>query len=251
MDMKYGRLKQNIFLKGLRDIKNEGFLFFAIKTWRFFYHKYLKFRAEKIVDNLRKKPMEFFYFQGKKLEYLLHPYNISWANERSIEIPIVLNYIKNSKAKKIIEAGSVLKNYTKAEWLIVDKFEKGEGILNEDLVDFKLKEKYDFVVSISTLEHVGFDDENNPEKIIRVIENMKSWLNKNGKIIATMPLGYNKFMDNLIFNGNLGFSKIYFMKRINKNNKWIETSIDKIKGVKYGYPYNNANAIAIGVWRKI
>jgi hypothetical protein len=248
--MKYGRLKQNVFLKGLTDIKNQGFIFFFKKSYRFFQHKILKIFANRMVHRLRKREKEFFSFQGGKLEYLIHPYNLSWINERTVEVPIVLDQIKESNTKRILEVGAVLQHYVNSKWNVLDKFEKGNNILNEDIIDFKPGIKYDLIVSISTLEHVGYDDTNNPEKISRAIDAMKCWLNKNGKIIATMPLGYNKYMDKLIFSGKLGFDKMYFMKRISKKNKWKQVNMDGIKGVKYNYPYNNANAVAIGIYHR-
>ncbi|MDP3027338.1 MAG: hypothetical protein Q8N63_06525 [Nanoarchaeota archaeon] len=247
---KYGRLKKNILSKSIRDIKQEGLLFFIKKTYRFFLHKILGLFSKMIVRNLKKKPKDFFYFEGKKLEYLIHPYNLTWINERTIEIPIVLEYIKNSNPDKIIEAGAVLRHYTTAPWKVVDKFENGNNIINEDLVNFNPKEKYDLIISISTLEHVGFDDENNPVKIVNTMENMKKWLNKNGRMIVTMPIGYNKYMDNLVFSNKPYFNKIYFMKRINRKNKWIEASIDEAREARYNYPYNNANAVVICIWEK-
>ena len=248
--VKYGRFNDNILNKSLRDIKKEGFLFFIKKTYRFFQHRILKIFANNMVNRLRKSKKEFFYFQGKKLEYLIHPYNLSWINERTVEIPIVLDYIKNLKAKHMIEVGAVLRNYIEVNWDVLDKFEKGKNIINQDIVDFKPEKKYDLIMSISTLEHVGFDDTNQPEKIITAINKMKTWLNKKGKMVATMPLGYNKYMDDLIFSNNLGFNKMYFMKRINRKNTWIEVDMEKVKKSKYNYPYNNANAIIVGIWEK-
>ena len=245
--VKYGRFNDNILNKSLRDIKQEGFLFFIKKTYRFFQHRILRIFANQIVQALRKSKKEFFYFQKKKLEYLIHPYNLSWINERTVEVPIALNYIKDSKAKSIIEVGAVLPNYVPVHWDVLDKFEKGKNIINQDIVDFKPRRKYDLIMSISTLEHVGFDDTNEPEKIIAAINKMKTWLNKNGKMIATMPLGYNLYMDGLIFSNNLGFNKMYFMKRINRKNRWIQVDMEKVKKSKYNYPYNNANAIVIGI----
>jgi hypothetical protein len=245
---KYGRLKENILYKSLRDIKHEGFLFFIKKTYRFFEHRVLKIFAKNIVKNILKKPKECFSFQGRALEYLIHPYNLTWINERTVEVPIVLDKIKESKAKSILELGAVLPNYTDVSWDVVDKFEKGKNTINQDIIDFKPTKKYDLIVSISTLEHVGHDDEDNPEKINAAIEKLKTLLNKKGKIIVTMPLGYNKYMDNLIFTDKIGFNKMFFMKRINRKNKWIEVGIDKVREARYNYPYNNANAVFIGVY---
>jgi hypothetical protein len=246
--MKYGRLDDNILSKSLRDLKQEGFLFFIKKTYRFFLHKILNVFAYNITADLNRRPKSYFHFEGKELPYLIHPYNLSWVNERTVEIPVILDYIKNSKAKNILEVGAVLKHYTKINWEILDKFEKGTGITNQDIVDFKPDKKYDLIISISTLEHVGYDDENKPEKIELAIKEIKKWLSKNGKMIVTVPLGYNKHMDNLIFSNKFGFNKMYFMKRVSRKNKWVETSIEKVRNVKYNDPYNNANAIMIGVY---
>lgn len=246
---KYGRLKDNILNKSLRDIRLEGFIFFIKKTYRYLQHKLLNIFANSIVSRLKRKNREFFYFRGRRYEYLLHPYNLSWINERAIEIPIILDYIREANAKDILEVGNVLMHYQKIDWDVLDKFEKGHGVINEDIVNFKPNKKYDLIVSISTLEHVGFDDENKPEKIESAIKEMKKWLNKNGKIIVTVPLGYNNYMDDLILSNKLGFNNMYFIKRISRKNKWIETPMEKVIGVKYNHPYNNANAIMIGVYQ--
>lgn len=244
----YGRFKKNIFSKSLRDIKEYGFLYFILKVHRFFYHKLLKKFSKSIVS--KKKSRDYFLFLGKKFEYLIHPYNLSWTNERTIEIPIIMDYIKSSDKKNILELGAVLTHYYPVDWDIVDKFETGKGITNIDIMDYQPKKKYDLIVSISTLEHVGFDDEYKPEKIIQAIEKLKKLLNKNGEIIVSMPLGYNHFMDKKISEDKLGFDEVFFLKRINRKNKWKEAKFNEIKKIKYNYPYNNANAIVIAKYKK-
>jgi cyclopropane fatty-acyl-phospholipid synthase-like methyltransferase len=51
-------------------------------------------------------------------------------------------------------------------------------VINEDVVNFKSKKKYDLIVSISTLEHVGWDEK--PMKIPRAIENLKTLITPQG-----------------------------------------------------------------------
>ena len=245
----YGRLKQNIVSKSIRDIKNDGLVFFSKKSGRFVYHKYLTKNANKLALKESKKPEQYFDFQDKKYAYFIHPYNLAWINERTVEIPIVLDLIKHSEAKKILEVGAVLPHYTQINWDVLDKFEKLPGVINKDIIEFLPKEKYDLIVTISTLEHVGFDDENKPEKVEVAIDHLKNLLNNKGKIIATMPLGYNKFLDDLIYSGKIGFTKNYFMKR-DKKNKWTQVSREKTIGTKYNNPYNNANCLYIGVFEK-
>ena len=85
-------------------------------------------------------------------------------NERSIEVPIVMEIVNQNKGKRILEIGNVLSNYYKVSHDIVDKYEKAPNVINQDVVDFKTNEKYDLIVSISTLEHVGWDEEPRDDK---------------------------------------------------------------------------------------
>ncbi|KKK87547.1 hypothetical protein LCGC14_2752170, partial [marine sediment metagenome] len=104
------------------------------------------------------KSNKYFEFNGEKHKYFLGAYNKAWLNERTIEIPIILSLMKGYKKDQILEVGNVLSHYFPVEWDVVDKFEKGSGIISHDLVDFQSPYKYDLIISISTLEHIGFDD---------------------------------------------------------------------------------------------
>ena len=103
-----------------------------------------------------------FSFQQKKYNYFIKEYNTTWRTERAVEIPIVCQVIGERKGK-ILEVGNVLSHYFNFEHDIVDKYEKGEGVNNQDVTTLDLKDKYDLILSISTLEHVGWD-EKNPRK---------------------------------------------------------------------------------------
>ncbi|MBT4135734.1 hypothetical protein HOD75_04350 [archaeon] len=246
----YGRLERSVFEKALEDLKENGFMFLIVKTGRFFKHKFQKRFANSIVDKLKKKPVEFFYFDDKKFPYFLHPYNLTWDNERIVEIPILLEYLKKVSFDKVLEVGAVLPHYADVKWDVLDKFEPGEGILNQDIVDFKPKKRYDLIMSISTLEHVGYDDEYNPEKIVKAINHLKSLLSYKGKFIATMPLGYNKYMDSLVFSNKIGAKKMFFLKRVNSGNKWKEVGLESIRDIRYNSPHNNANGIVVCFFEK-
>jgi len=48
------------------------------------------------------------------------------------------------------------------------------------------------VINISTLEHIGWNEiPKDPVKILTVIDNFLKFLNRNGKILITLPLGWN------------------------------------------------------------
>jgi SAM-dependent methyltransferase len=168
---------------------------------------------------------ETFYFQGQMYKYFFHWYNHTWKNERCIEIPIVLRkyYEAKVKGKRILEVGNVLSHYIPCNHDIVDKYEKLLGVINQDIVDFRPQKKYDLILSISTLEHVGWDEEKkNPNKILQALDNMKALLADRGEMIVTLPLGYNPHVDRLLAMGEIKFDHLFYFKRV--SGKWIETN---------------------------
>lgn len=221
---------------------------------------YIKRIMNKIIFPIIKvcKSNNRFIFRNKEYYYFIH--ENSWATERVVEIPIILNYV--DKSKKILEFGNVLFQFIDINWDIVDKYDKGKGVINVDIIDFKPEEKYDLIISISTLEHVGFneqvglgelvkaDDEEDNDKILEAIINLKNnCLKPNGKIIATVPLGYNKKMDKKLFDNKLGFDELFFLKRISKSNEWKEIEKNDVIEPQYGSPYPCANYICVGIYK--
>ena len=186
-----------------------------------------------------KKNRGFFIFQNKKYNYFYHLYNCTCLNERAVEIPIIWEIIKNSRNKKILEVGNVLSHYYDFEHDVVDKYEKGCGVINEDIVDFQPKEKYDFIVSISTLEHV--------ERFPLAIQNLRNCLDRGGKIIATLCLGYNPQVDKLLRENRLGFDRQYFFKRVSGSNTWREVNYSDVEGINYNYRGWTANGLVVGL----
>lgn len=194
-----------------------------------------------------KKNKNFFVFQNKKYNYFFHLYNCTCLNERAIEIPIIWQVVKECQGKRILEVGNVLSHYFRCWHDVVDKYERGEAVINQDIVDFRAKEKYDLIVSISTLEHVGLDEDNkDPEKVVRTLQNLKENLKPGGKIIVTMSLGYNPGLDKLLKQGKIKFPKQYFLKRISDKNEWQEATQDEVEGIKYNTGYYSANGLFIG-----
>lgn len=196
---------------------------------------------------------ENFWLQGKQFSYFYHKHNATWTNERCIEIPIVLSYIKEYRPSPILEVGAVLYHYSpQFDLTVVDKFEQGKDITNKDAVSYQPDVKFDLIISISTLEHAGFDDDVvDPGKIEAVMNNLKTiCLQPGGAIVATMPLGYNPWADSAVMSNTLGLDEIHFMKRISKDNRWSEVEKTAAKKIEYSTLYPGANAIVVGVLHK-
>lgn len=190
-----------------------------------------------------------FVFNNKKYDYFCHQHNNAWKNERTVEVPIIWEIITKNQNKKILEVGNVLGHYYQVNHDILDKYEKQSGIINQDITTFKPKVKYDLIISISTLEHIGCDEEpRQPGKVIAAFNNLKNNCLKKGDImVITMPWGYNQYLDQLIIHKKIKFNQIYFLKRISYYfNQWQQTSWEEIINCRYNVPFPYANAVIIG-----
>jgi hypothetical protein len=192
-----------------------------------------------------------FTFQGQSYEYFYHSYNMSWRNERTVEIPIIWRMVSENRGRRILEAGNVLSHYFDFPHDVVDKYETAEGVINQDIVDFQAKEKHDLVVSISTLEHVGWEEKpREPEKLFRAIESLQNSVAPGGTLAVTVPLGLNREMDRWLREGRIRFLTQTLLKRISRANDWIEVDWPEIEGVRFGHPFLWANAILVGIWKR-
>lgn len=189
-----------------------------------------------------------FKFEGNKYLYFCHRYNTTWKNERAIEIPIVYNILKKVSSDKILEVGNVLSHYFSIKHDVVDKYERAKNVINQDIIDFKTFKKYDLIISISTIEHIGWDDyPKNPQKILMALNHLKYLLNPKGKLILTIPLGYNPNLDDLLKKNQIKFNKCYCFKRITQSNKWIELPWKNIQNINYNSPFESANGLLVGI----
>ena len=189
-----------------------------------------------------------FKFQGRIYHYFCHKYNTSWKNERAVEVPIVWEKVKNCHGK-ILEVGNVLSHYHSVTHDVLDKYEKAKHVINQDVVDFHPTERYDMIVSISTIEHIGWDEiPKEPRKVLHAIKNLKSnCLAPKGIMIITAPLGHNPELDRTLKQGNTDLGKQCYLKRLTKENLWKESDLDDVQNVKYDSPFPNANAIVITI----
>ena len=190
---------------------------------------------------------ETFTFQGRAYSYFFHRHNTTWRNERSVEVPIIHALVKARPPDRVLEIGNVLRHYFSVSHDVVDKYEQAAGVINEDVVDYRPAKKYDLIVAISTLEHVGWDERpKDPAKILRAINNLKTCLAPGGKIIVTMPIGENPHLDELLKNGQISFSHKTCLKRLSKRNEWAEAPWEQVRELKYNSPFPKANGIVVG-----
>jgi hypothetical protein len=215
--------------------------------WEFFMLLVRHFSANSILKRL---PAKTFVFDGETLQYFYAKYNITWVTERVLEVPIGLRFLELAGAENALEVGNVLGHYIPVRHTVLDKFERGEKIINEDIVTFNPGRTYDLIVSISTFEHIGYEDDGDPdaEKIRNAIAACQRLLSSNGKLIVTVPFGYNPYMDRYIAEDKIKPDRAWFFEKTSKLD-WKETTKEAALKRKYAKPYPFANAIMVAEFR--
>lgn len=238
---KFIRAYERFQLEGLRGVLSwtKFLLRVQARDLRFYiiYNLYYRFKT----------PYYFFY-NNKEYKQFWKNYNATWLNERTVEIPIIMETVRAYCGKRILEIGNVLHNYFPVTHDVLDKYDNSFGVIRLDAVDFNPNEKYDLIVSISTFEHIGFDEvPQDFQKTTKAINNVKmNCLNNNGKLIITFPLGHNSYLDDMVKHNETGLDSIRFLKRVNKKNQWVEIDLDEAQYAQYNFPFPFANVVAIG-----
>jgi SAM-dependent methyltransferase len=234
--------------RAARVIKERGLLHFARRVFRkvFLAGWYLLlFPFYRTVAGLRS-----FSFQGKRFRYI---YRFdTWYNERVVEIPLVWDMICSEKYKNILEIGNVLSHYFAVKHDILDKYEKASGVVNEDIISYHPAKKYDLIVSISTLEHVGYDESpRDTSKIFSAMENIRSLLAPGGIAVITWALGYNIELDGHLFQGRLPLDAMYFFKRESLH-RWTAVDEEQIQreDIRYNAPWFDGTYLVVALMKR-
>jgi SAM-dependent methyltransferase len=192
-------------------------------------------------------PQRTFMFKSQKLELFYHGYNMTWATERCVEVPIARYFASAAPAERTLEVGNVLSHYGPVGHDVLDKFERGPRVINEDILSFSPGKKYELILSISTFEHIGFDDESEEssgKKILEAVEACKRLLAPGGRLVVTTPVGYNPELDQLLAENRLSPQVESYLKKYGELD-WREAPKAEALRSRYRHPFPYANAIAV------
>lgn len=194
----------------------------------------------------RMTPAPTFTFRGERYTCFRHGYNATWSNERSVEVPLGRAFVQQFAGQRILEVGNVLTHYGPVSHDVLDKYERAPGVINADVIDFRPAQKYDLIVSISTLEHVGWDEEEPqiPERAVAAFDNLRRHcLAPGGTLMATVPLNFNPHMDRFLEEGRIVFDEIAHLQR-GKDGRWRQVdTIEASRGLR------ETPAIVVGIVR--
>ena len=211
--------------------------------------------APLVIPLLRERAVEF---RGDSVPLVYARHNVTWANERCVELALARQFLAGVPAEQILEVGNVTPYYFGGGHTVVDKYEP--GTLQVDIVDFESDRRFDLILSISTFEHIAFDEPGGPEeadgtggpdavaeKIRAALGRCLGLLAPGGTFAITVPMGYNPALDAMIAAGDLGCDRAAWFKRFPRR-VWREVGRAEGLGCRYGSPYPFANGVMLAEW---
>ena len=192
-----------------------------------------------------------FCHDGVDRPYQRSAYNYTWLNERAVEVPLARAQLAAARRAgtdpaRILEVGNVLSHYWAVAHTVVDKYERAPGVHNVDVADLDLTGPFDLVLAVSTLEHVGLDEEvQDPGKPARAVARLASVLAPGGRLWCTVPVGYNDALDADLRKGNLGFTRLTSLRRTGRANRWEQVPVEDVWAVQYDSLLYTAHAVIV------
>ena len=185
-----------------------------------------------------------FSIWGEEYSYLAHPHKLSWLSERTVEVPVAQALVDRHSGERVLEVGNVLSHYRPQQHIVVDKYERAAGVLNRDVIDLSDLGDFDLIVAVSTLEHVGLDEQPpDPDKPVQAAQALRAMLAPGGKLLITLPAGYNRDFDAAVRSGALPISKAAGLRRIPGRNAWREVEPDDVFSAPYDFLLYRARGV--------
>ncbi|HEY7961910.1 MAG TPA: hypothetical protein VID29_08315 [Solirubrobacteraceae bacterium] len=191
-----------------------------------------------------------FALDGESYAYHVARGNRTWDNERAVEVPVAWGELqRRGHSEGVLEVGNVLGHYFDTTHPVLDKYEQDPGVTwNEDIVGFQPPFAPELILSISTLEHVGHSERpRDPAKFATAVDTVTRWLAPGGRLLFTVPLGYNpavrEYLDRVGAGGAPG-TTVRCMRRTTLDNLWGQVEYEEVRDFRYDRPFPCANAIA-------
>jgi hypothetical protein len=148
---------------------------------------------------------------------------------------------------RILEVGNVLGLYAPRDHVVVDKYERAPGVLNVDALELRDAHGYDLIVSISTIEHIGWDEHpRDPDRALRAIEHLAKLLVPGGTFMFTVPSGYNPHLDRTLAAGEVPLTRLSALLRDGRRTRWREVPPQAVSAASYDDLFYAAHAVQIG-----
>jgi len=184
-----------------------------------------------------------FTYHGTRLAGVDHHYNTTISNERAVELAVAFHWLQGRTGTGL-EVGNVLGHYGTIGHRVVDRYEKAPRVENVSVFD--VTGSFDWIVTLSTLEHVGWDEHpQDPGAAARALRHLRSLLNPGGALLVTVPLGYHPPFDQFLL-GDHGAARAATLVR--SGSSWRQTK--NLTSKPYGASTPWAEAVWIGEYEE-
>ena len=166
----------------------------------------------------------------------------SWRNERCAEIGLGRHVLESRDPSRVIELGNVLPLAGFGGHTVIDKYERGDGVVNVDILDYVPPRRFDLAISISTLEHVGWDeDPRDPGKAAVALQRFAELADD---LLVTVPVAYHPAFEDAFVEGP--FDRVELLVKTARDARWAPRPLAERSRIRYSAPYANANGILVG-----
>jgi hypothetical protein len=171
----------------------------------------------------------------------------AWRTERCAEIALGARAVAQREPDEVLEVGNVMPLAGVRGHIVVDKYEAFPGVVNEDILDFAPGRRYGLVLSLSTLEHVGWDEEpRDPGKAPAALEAMSSLVADDGALLITIPVGVHRCLEEAFTADDGPFDSIALLVKTSRLARWETRHPEGLDRFRYGEPYACGNAVLVG-----
>jgi hypothetical protein len=185
-----------------------------------------------------------FELDGRRHPYHYARYNLTWLNERAVELPLAMQVVH--RGGRILEVGNVLAHYGERGHEVVDRYERAPGVRNIDVLALEAGREWDRIVSISTVEHVGVDDEpRDPARAVEAVRLLAGRVAPGGELLITVPVGYNPVLDRALAAGEAGDVRVSALRRTGPGPRWEQAPPDAVLDEGYDYRHKTARALLV------
>lgn len=179
------------------------------------------------------------------LEYEFRTF--AWRNERCVELGLGRRALEAHAADATLEVGNVMPLHGSSGHTVVDKYERGAGVINEDIVDYDAGRRFSLVLSLSTLEHVGFDEQpSDPAKAPLALSRMASLVADGGALLVTIPVAYNRELEEHFVSSEAPFDEVVLFAKRSRLARWEQRPVDERLQIHYAEPYACGNGLLVG-----
>ena len=184
-----------------------------------------------------------FLLDGEEYPYLFHRYKATWLTERAVEVPVAQRMV-DREAGRVLEVGNVLSHYRQQRHTVVDKYERAPGILNRDVLDLDDLGRFDLILAISTLEHVGWDEEpRRPDAALKALMALRALVATGGRLVLTHPVGYNPHLDRALSEGAVPLARARALRRVGRRTRWAQVPPEDAWAAPYDFLLYSARAV--------